>query len=156
MPEKVVHPFTLDVAIFMTTSPIKIAQEQIESGTYDLKKIFVALAHQKFSEQQCSEYLPMLTSTIRINKRLKRSLTVHKIAEDATGGVHAYFEYNPNLFPIYKKQKEQKGETFSASELVEIVSEGLRNHLLNSAINFNKVSRMHEENPELAAALVRS
>ena len=139
----------------MTISPIEIAQEQIESGVYDIKEIFAAVARQKFSEQQCSDYLPMLTSRIRINKRLKRSLTAHRIVEDAVG-TYSYYEYNPNLFAIYKKQKEQKGETLSASELVEIVSEGLQKHLLYSAINYNKISGMHLENPELASALDRS
>lgn len=138
----------------MTISPIEIAQDQIESGDYDIEKIFVAIARQKFSKQQCSEYLPMLTSKIRINKRLKRSLTAHKFAEDATG-THSYYEYNPSLFAIYKKQKEQKGGSFSASELVEIVSDGLKKHLLYSAINFDKVFSMPLENPELAAALDR-
>ena len=123
----------------MTISPVETAQEQIESGAYNIEKIFAAVARQKFSEQQCSEYLPMLTSKIRINKRLKRSLTAHRIVQDTTG-TYSYYEYNPKLFAIYKKEKEQKGETLSASELVEIVSEGLQKHLLYSAINYNKIS----------------
>jgi len=139
----------------MTISPIEIAQEQIESGAYDIEKIFVAVAHQKFSEQQYKENLPMLTSKIRVNKRLKRSLTGHRIIEDATG-IYSYYEYNPKLFAIYKKQKEQEGGTLSASDLVEIVSKGLIQHIQNSIINYNKLSRMHLDNPELAAALERS
>jgi hypothetical protein len=141
-------------SIIFMTPPIEIAKRQIETNSYDLKELFDSVFRQMYPEKHCQEVLPMLISRIRVNKRLKRYLTAHRIIESSSG-TYSYFEYNPNLFSLHKTQKEKFGSTFTPEELVKLVSDGVSKHFAYACINYDKVSRMHLDNPELAALLDR-
>ncbi len=128
-----------------TADPIEIARYQIESDSYDIKELFILIFKQQYSGEDCPDILSRLISKVRVNKRLKRHLTAHRISKDSSG-IYSYYEYNPEVFSLYKKQKEDLGSTFSPEELVQIASEGLSRHFTNQMVNYNRIAEVNFDN----------